>query len=77
MARIEPLNAALGKSVRRAIGGAGMTQAVVSDLINMPLNSLSRRINGHIGFTLPELAKIAAVTGTTASDLVLMAEDAA
>lgn len=46
-----------------------MTQAEIAERAPIALNTLSRRINGLLPFTWPEVVRIAEVTGTTASEL--------
>lgn len=40
----------------------------------MALNTLSRRVNGLLPFTWPELVKVAGVTGVTCAELVTSAQ---
>lgn len=74
MAHIDPRSVAMGQAVRGAIAQAGLTQALTAEAADMALNTLSRRINGSIPFTWPELARLAEVTGLNTSDLIASAE---
>lgn len=64
----------MGQAVRGAIATAGLTQAEAAERIDMALNTLSRRINGALPFTWPELVRIARTTDVACSDLVAAAE---
>lgn len=65
---------AIGRAVRGAIATAGLTQAEVAEQTGIPLKTLSRRVNGSLPFTFPELVKVATLCGVKASDLALAAE---
>lgn len=65
---------AIGRAVKGAIAAAGLTQADVSERTGIALNTLSRRVNGTIPFTFPELVRIARATGVRVADLVESAE---
>ncbi len=71
---LTPEAVAIGQAVRGAIAQAGMTQAETAMKSGMALNTLSRRINGILPFTWPELVAISAVTGVTCSELAANAE---
>ena len=74
MAQIDPAAVAIGAAVRGAIAQAGLSQAEAADQTGLSINTLSRRINGTLPFTWPELVRIGAITGVTASDLAATAE---
>lgn len=74
MERFDPAAVAVGAAVRGAIAQAGLSQAETADLVKMSLNSLSRRINGNLPFTWPEMVRIGKATGTTAAELATTAE---
>jgi hypothetical protein len=66
---------AIGQAVRGAIAQAGLSQADAAPRVNgMHLNSLSRRINGAMPFTYPELVAVSRLTGVTVAELVAAAE---
>lgn len=65
---------AIGIAVRAAIVEAGLTQAQFAEKSGMALNTLSRRINGVLPFTWPEIAKVSDITGVAISELVASAE---
>ena len=74
MGRIDPHSVSIGNAVRAAIAQADLTQAEVAGRTDMAVNTLSRRINGLLPFTWPELNRIAKATGLTIGELVEMAE---
>lgn len=71
---IDPEAVAIGRAVRGAIATAGLSLAETADLAGITLSTLSRRVNGTLPFTFPELAKIATVCDVKVSDLALAAE---
>lgn len=74
MARIDPLAAAIGQAVKTALAEADMTQHEASATTGIAYASLSRRLNGAIPFTFPELIHVARVTGVPLSGLIESAE---
>jgi len=52
------------------MAATGVTQAIMADRIGISLVSLSRRINGAIPFTWPELVRIAGVLSVSVASLV-------
>lgn len=71
---IDPEAIAIGRAVRGAIATAGLSLIEVADRAGMTVSTLSRRVNGTLPFTFPELVRVAAVCGVRASDLALSAE---
>jgi hypothetical protein len=71
---IDPEAVAIGRAVRGAIATAGLSLAEVSERTGITLTTLSRRVNGTIPFTFPELVCVAKVCGVRASDLAIAAE---
>lgn len=65
---------AIGRAVRGAIATAGLTLVEVAAQTDITLTTLSRRVNGSLPFTFPELTQIAKVCGVRVSDLALSAE---
>lgn len=74
MAGITPESAAIGQAVRAAVVQAGLTLAETAEATGIALNTLSRRVNGVIPFTWPELVLIAEVTGVSCTELATSAE---
>lgn len=74
MAHIDPLAAAIGLAARTHLTAAGLTLTQYAENAPMPRNSLSRRVNGLIPFTWPEIARLAEVTGSSIADIAATAE---
>lgn len=71
MTRHDAHSVAMGRAVRGAIAQAGLTQADVAERIpGLSLPTLSRRINGALPFTWPELVAICALADTPVADVV-------
>lgn len=75
--QIDPEAVAIGRAVRGALTVAGVSIADASDKTGIPLSTFSRRVNGTVPFTFPEMVKVAALCGIRVSDLALAAERAA
>jgi hypothetical protein len=71
---IDPESVAIGRAVRGAFAAAGLSLADASVETGIALSTLSRRVNGTLPFTFPELVRIASVCGLRVSDLTLSAE---
>lgn len=65
---------AIGRAVRGAIATAGLSVAEAADQSDIGLSTFSRRVNGTLPFTFPELVRVARVCGVKVSDLALAAE---
>ncbi|WP_243061199.1 helix-turn-helix transcriptional regulator [Nocardioides sp. SR21] len=63
-------------AVQAAIEAAGQTQLGVAEESGIPRTTLIRRLRGLSAFTVAELEAIAAVLGTTVSNLLAAAEQA-
>lgn len=74
---IDPEAVAIGRAVRGALATAGVTIGDASEQTGIALSTLSRRINGSIPFTFPELVKVAALCNIRVSDLAAAAERSA
>lgn len=70
----DPDSMAMGQAVRGAIAQAGLTQAEAAPQLKLSLMSLSRRINGALPFTWPELVRVSRVTGVPVSELIATAQ---
>lgn len=70
---LDPHAVAMGQAVRGAIAQAGLTLAETAPRTDMALNTLSRRVNGSLPFTWPEIVQIAEITGLTATELATSA----
>lgn len=74
MERNDPHAVAIGKAARGALAAAGKNIRSAAPLLDMSTNSLSRRINGTLPFTWPELVKVSELTGTPIHELAATAE---
>lgn len=74
MAQIDPHAAAIGLAAKTHLTKAGLTLTQYAEVAPMPRNTLSRRINGVLPFTWPEIARLAEVTGSTLADICGTAE---
>lgn len=70
----DPRSVAIGRAVKGAITTAGLTLLDVSERTGITTPTLSRRVNGSLPFTFPELCQIAELCGIRASDLAVAAE---
>ncbi|AIY15806.2 hypothetical protein KR76_01735 [Pimelobacter simplex] len=65
---------AIGRAVHGAIITAGFTLVEAAERTGIGYRTLSRRVNGTLPFTFPELARIATLCGVKVSDLAAAAE---
>ncbi len=72
--QIDAESVAIGRAVRGALAEAGMSLAEAADRGGFATRTFSRRVNGELPFTFPELVKIAELCDTKVSDLALAAE---
>lgn len=77
MGQIDPLAVAIGAAVRGASVEAGISLTQLAESAGFSWQSLSRRVNGHLAFTYPELVRVAGVTDTTLVDLIARADSIA
>lgn len=74
MARLDPHAVAIGTAARGAITEAGYSLTSFSKESGIPINTLSRRVNGHQALDYAELIAISTITGLPLSELVARAE---
>lgn len=72
--KFDPEAVAIGRAVKGACATAGLSISEAATAVEMPLSTFSRRVNGTLPFTFPELVRVAEVCGVRASDLALAAE---
>lgn len=72
--QIDPEAVAIGRAVRGAIATAGLSLAEAAEATGITTSTLSRRVNGTLPFTYPELVKISSICDVRVSDLALAAE---
>lgn len=70
----EPEAVAIGRAVRGALATAGLSVADGAEQTGITLSTFSRRVNGTLPFTFPELIRVADVCGTKVSELAASAE---
>lgn len=70
----DPEAVAIGRAVRGAIATAGLSLSEAADQTDIALSTLSRRVNGTLPFTFPELVRVALLCDVKVSDLALAAE---
>lgn len=70
----DPDAAAIGQAVRGAIAQADLSLAATAEKVGLAVNTFSRRINGLLPFTWPELVRVSVVTGVPVSEIVAAAE---
>jgi len=73
----DPTAVAIGRAVKAALAAAGRSQADVADQSEIAANTFSRRVNGLIPFTFPELVRVAAALDVPLSSLIASAEEIA
>lgn len=71
---MDPINVALGESVREAIADAKLTQNYVAEQVDITPSCWDRRIAGKSPFKAPELFRIAQVISRKASAIVAETE---
>lgn len=74
MATPDQLSSRLAATVAASIKAANLSQRAVAEATGIPLVTLSRRLTGHSGFTVPEVAAIADALGVSLVELFLRAE---
>lgn len=75
--KVNPEAKAIGHAVRAALAVAGLSLSQASAGTGINLTTLSRRVNGTLPFTFPELVRIADLCGVKVSDLASAAEEIA
>lgn len=73
--RHDPTAVAVGGVVKALIRGQGLTLTQVSELTGINQTTLSRRVNGVLPFTFPELSAIARLCEVKVSDIAAAVEE--
>lgn len=63
--------------VAAALRDAGISQRTAAEQAGIPLTTLTRRLTGRAPLLITELASLAALCGTTPSELMARAEEKA
>jgi hypothetical protein len=64
----------MGNAVRGVLASAGYSIATAAPELGMGVNTLSRRVNGLLPFTWPEIARVANLTRTPTVEIVATAD---
>ena len=72
----QDFNRRLGQIIATALQDAGISQSTASDLTNIPMTTLKRRLRGS-GFPTTELTRIAELLDVTVTSLIAQAEEVA
>ncbi|WP_232676732.1 helix-turn-helix transcriptional regulator [Nocardioides sp. R-C-SC26] len=65
---------AIGRAVHGAVTAAGLSLAEAAEQSAIPLTTFSRRVNGRLPFTFPELVRVARISGVSVTELATSAE---
>lgn len=63
--------------IREKIAAHGLSQAETAQALGIGRQTFSRKLNGHVDFSLSELTRLAEVFNTTVSDLMQRADQIA
>ncbi|GAA3510363.1 hypothetical protein GCM10022234_00810 [Aeromicrobium panaciterrae] len=74
---LERVRESIAAEVRAAMGRHNITAKAISVATGIPPATLSRKINGLVGFTLEELFKVTQALNISAADLIREATAAA
>ena len=61
-------------AIREQIAAHGLSTTIVAKRIGIGRQTFSRKLNGHVEFSLSELTRLAEVLGTTVADLMCRAD---
>lgn len=61
-------------AIRERIAAHGLSTTIVAKRIGIGRQTFSRKLNGHVEFSLSELTRLAEVLGTTVADLMCRAD---
>ena len=64
-------------AIREKIAAHGLSTAVVAKRLGIGRQTFSRKLNGHVDFSLSELTRLAEILGTTVADLMFRADQIA
>lgn len=67
----------LTTAIRERIADHGLTQASTARALGIGRQTFSRKLNGHVDFSLSELTRLAEILGTTVADLMCRADQIA
>jgi len=61
-------------AIREQIAAHGLSATVVAKRLGIGRQTFSRKLNGHVEFSLSELTRLAEIFGTTVTDLMCRAD---
>lgn len=64
-------------AIREKIAAHGLSTAIVAKRLGIGRQTFSRKLNGHVDFSLSELTRLAEILGTTVADLMRRADQIA
>ena len=67
----------LTTAIRERSADHGLTQASIARALGIGRQTFSRKLNGHVDFSLSELTRLAEILGTTVADLMCRADQIA
>lgn len=64
----------IASAIREQIAAHGLSITIVAKRLGIGRQTFSRKLNGHVEFSLSELTRLAEVLGTTVADLMCRAD---
>ena len=64
-------------AIREKIAAHGLSTTIVAKRLGIGRQTFSRKLNGHVDFSLSELTRLAEILGTTVADLMCRADQIA
>ena len=64
-------------AIREKIAAHGLSATIVTKRLGIGRQTFSRKLNGHVDFSLSELIRLAEILGTTVADLMCRADQIA
>ena len=61
-------------AIREQITAHGLSTTIVAKRLGIGRQTFSRKLNGHVEFSLSELTRLAEILGTTVADLMYRAD---
>lgn len=61
-------------AIREQIAARGLSTTIVAKRLGIGRQTFSRKLNGHVEFSLSELTRLAEILGTTVADLMCRAD---
>lgn len=61
-------------AIREQIAAHGLSTTIVAKRLGIGRQTFSRKLNGHVEFSLSELTRLAEILGTTVADLMCRAD---